>query len=154
MIQEHDVTHVFDFLQENVNKPARLIELQEDIGSGRVTQGMLFLEILSEAIKLGDEDFLTHLDDNVPFDLKKQLHDAETEEEKTDFILQCLSCKRFNYRLKEKYGDTYENNYLLFRKILADIYDDVVAGTFERKKYHRLMPYIKRLILIIKLEEE
>lgn len=147
-----DLTNVFHFLNED-DESLRLYKIAEDIGSGRLTQGIMFLELLSKAHKLENKLLLEHIKESAPRYFIKNINDIKDDREKANFVLKCLNCREFNNRLKRACKEKeYDNKFILFRRMLVNIFDDVVQGEFERKKYQFLLPYIKKLILTIKRE--
>jgi len=135
--------NVFCGLFEKRNKTSRLDDLKiltKDTGGGPISKGMIFLELVSSTIRRNNTDTIKEFDlpqdaPVIPFVDSSSIK----QEEKTYAVIQSLGLESLCKELKEL-DDT---KYTIFIKYMTSIYNKVHEGSFYRKNYRVLLPYIK-----------
>jgi hypothetical protein len=155
-IKREQPPQVFNFLKTDLEPLYHYSDFESADLPRKISKGMIFLELLTEVYKTNNNNILMeHLRKIVPHQLIDKFEKANTEEEKANFVLQCLSCKTFDKQLKRSLCKNKKaRKYAIFKKLMVNIYDEVLDGTFERKKYWDLIPYINKLIIMMKREKD
>lgn len=135
--------NVFCGLFENKEKTTiseNLDEILLDCGSGPVSKGMIFLEIVSSCLRRGNIDSITSLKlpEDAPILVFAQPDKYESID-KQQAIIKSLGISGLAEIMKQTDGERYS----IFIKAISDIYDRVAEGIFYRKNHRVLLPYLQ-----------
>ena len=149
MFPSHDPvglpSETFNFLSRESEKAPTISysDLKKDFGSGRVSKGLIFLELVS-LTKRGKNVTSTLLFDTVPNYLNVLEFDTRTnEQEKIDYISSGLGTSEFLEEAKERIPTVYDS----VREVYLKLYTEISTGSFLRKNNPEILPLIRAGVL-------
>ena len=135
---------VFKYLTDDESIDANVIV--NDTGTGPISRGMIFLELVSSAKRRDNMRVLECLDApaaihaSIMFDTPLN---KITEDQKVCFIATSLKCHELVKRMRNECPEKYE----YIKNALIYLFNETYSGNFRREKYERcFIPYMKKTV--------
>jgi len=153
--QQSQTFLVNDFGPSFVVEPEQQIDLsyadlQKDYGGGRVSRGLIFLELVSLS-KKGKNLNSVLLFDRIPqYASVKALDFAKTTDDKIRFVSESLGIGNLVSELSIYKKDLHENT----KTRLVEVFDQVNSGTFLRKNNEDVLSFLRKSVRTLKISKE
>lgn len=125
-------------------------DLQKDYGSGRVSRGLIFLELVSLSKKGKNLESILLFDRIPQYASVRSLDVAETREDKTRFVAVSLGIENLISELKIYKKDLHESA----ETKLVTVFEEVNDGTFLRKNNEDILSFLRKSVRTLKVAKE
>lgn len=122
-------------------------DLQKDYGSGRVSQGLIFLELISLSRKGKDLNSILSFDRVPQFANADAIDSAQTDDDKLQFINTSLGTIELMTELRILKKDVYESN----KARLLEVFNDVSEGIFFRKNNQDVLRLLRKSVATLSI---
>lgn len=125
-------------------------DLQKDYGGGRVSRGLIFLEIVSLG-KRGKNTNSLLLFDRIPqYASVRALDVAQTKEDKVSFVAVSLGVQNLVSELREYTRDLHDS----VENKFEEVFDQVNTGTFLRRNNNDVLSILRKSVRTLRVAKE